>query len=152
MGLRRSMLQDAYLVAEALGVVAIADGMGGKWHGELAAKAALQDVERAMASETTQRIARYYTQSPDLAARRHVLARLHRVVVRAHECVRKLGQAQDPPCELGTTPRRGLVTSGRSVLSSRWRCSDLRRQGERSVTSHRRSYRIRYTKAHDQTG
>lgn len=103
MGQRRTTLQDGYLIAEELGTIAIADGMGGKWRGELAAKVALEEVERAMASETTQRIARAYAQSPDLEARRHVLARLKRVVHRAHECVRRLGQAESPPCELGTT-------------------------------------------------
>jgi protein phosphatase len=102
-GQRRSILQDGFLLAEELGVFAIADGMGGKWRGDLASKTALEEVERAMASETTQRIASHYSRSPDLEARRHVLARLQRVVFRAHEAVRKLGQSQDPPCELGTT-------------------------------------------------
>jgi protein phosphatase len=103
MGLRRSVLQDAYLVSEQQGVVAIADGMGGIDGGDRAARAALDEVGNAMAAETTQRVAQQYVSSPDLETRRLVRKRLVRMVERANEVVYRLGQEQEPPGPLGTT-------------------------------------------------
>jgi protein phosphatase len=103
MGLRRSVLEDAFLVSEQQGVVAIADGMGGLHGGDRAARAALDEVAKAMAAETTQCVAQQYVASPDLETRRLVRKRLVRVVERANEAVFRLGEDQTPPGRLGTT-------------------------------------------------
>lgn len=102
-GVRRATLQDATFVARELGVVAIADGMGGPGHGELAAQAALAEVDKAMRAETTLGLAERYLQHPDLESRRLVLRRLTRIVERAHLRVRELGQSFPTPQEIGTT-------------------------------------------------
>ncbi|MGC4069914.1 MAG: protein phosphatase 2C domain-containing protein [Polyangiaceae bacterium] len=103
MGLRRSVLQDAHLVAEQHGVIAIADGIGGIQGGDRAARMALDEVSSAMATETTQRVAQQYVSSPDLETRRLVRKRLTRVVERVNEAVYRLGREQEPPGQLGTT-------------------------------------------------
>ena len=90
-------------MAPDLGVVAVADGMGGKYGGAQASKAAVAEVERAIATDTSRRIATQYFDSPDLETRRLVLARLSRVMERAHRRLRELGKNAVEPFEMGTT-------------------------------------------------
>jgi PPM family protein phosphatase len=102
-GLRREMLQDAFLSAPELGVFAIADGMGGHSAGEVAAKEALAEVHRSMSADKTHRISKRYFERPDLDSRRMVIDRLRRVVERAHGHVRELARQNGENCQMGTT-------------------------------------------------
>lgn len=102
-GVRRQILEDAYLVAPELGVFAIADGMGGHQAGEIASREALSEVRAAMQAPPSLAVAKAYFERPNLEARRKVMERLRRVVERAHAHVRAVAKEQKLIRDIGTT-------------------------------------------------
>lgn len=102
-GKARDQYEDAALVAPQIGVFAVADGMGGHLAGEVAAKHAVDEVQRALSGRGAQRVLESYVARADLAARRKVFAELRRAVERANAFIRADGEQNPDRRGMGTT-------------------------------------------------
>ena len=102
-GATRDQYEDASLVAPQIGVFAVADGMGGHLAGEIAAKYAVDEVQRALSGRSAQRVLEAYVARADLSARRHVFAELRRAVERANAFIRADGEQNPEHRGMGTT-------------------------------------------------
>ncbi len=102
-GATREQYEDAALVAPQIGAFAVADGMGGHLAGEIAAKYAVEEVQRALSGRGAQRVLEAYVARPDLAARRQVFAELRRAVERANSFIRADGEQNPDHRGMGTT-------------------------------------------------
>src|SRR5690606_38798746 len=103
MGKTRARQEDAHVVAPGSGVFIVADGMGGHPAGDVAARLAVEEVERTLSDATSNAILERYVSRPDLAARRNVFARLRRAIERANEVVRKNAAEHQERRGMGTT-------------------------------------------------
>ncbi|MEP7050301.1 MAG: protein phosphatase 2C domain-containing protein [Pseudomonadota bacterium] len=102
-GATRDHYEDAALVAPQIGVFAVADGMGGHQAGEVAAKLAIDEVQRALSARAAQRVLEAYVARCDLDRRRAMFAELKRAVERANAAIRADAE-QDPAHRgMGTT-------------------------------------------------
>ena len=102
-GATRDHYEDAALMAPQIGVFAVADGMGGHQAGEVAAKLAVDEVQRALSSRGAQRVLESYVARCDLDARRLVFAELKRAVERANAVIRADGEQTPAHRGMGTT-------------------------------------------------
>ena len=102
-GATRDHYEDAALMAPQIGVFAVADGMGGHQAGEVAAKLAVDEVQRALAGRGAQRVLESYVARCDLDARRSVFAELKRAVERANAVIRADGEQTPTHRGMGTT-------------------------------------------------
>jgi serine/threonine protein phosphatase PrpC len=98
-GRSRAEYEDAALLAPHIGVFAVADGMGGHQAGEVAAKHAVEQVERALSGRAAQRTLELYVARADLDARRRVFVELKRAVERANAFIR--ADAERTPAHRG---------------------------------------------------
>ncbi len=102
-GATRDHYEDAALIAPQIGVFAVADGMGGHQAGEVAAKLAVDEVQRALAGRAAQRVLEAYVARCDLDARRSVFIELKRAVERANAAIRADGERDPAHRGMGTT-------------------------------------------------
>jgi PPM family protein phosphatase len=102
-GARREQYEDAALVAPQIGVFAVADGMGGHLAGEIAAKLAVDEVQRALSARSAQRVVESYVARADLNARRSMFAELKRAVERANAFIRADSEQNPEHRGMGTT-------------------------------------------------
>jgi serine/threonine protein phosphatase PrpC len=102
-GATREQYEDAALVAPQIGVFAVADGMGGHLAGEVAAKYAVDEVQRALSGRSAQRVVESYVARADLNARRLVFAELKRAVERANAFIRADSEKNPEHRGMGTT-------------------------------------------------
>jgi PPM family protein phosphatase len=102
-GATREQYEDAVLLAPEIGAFAVADGMGGHQAGEIAAKYAVDEVQRALSGRAAQRVLEAYVARADLSARRRVFAELKRAVERANAFIRKDAEETPGHRGMGTT-------------------------------------------------
>ena len=94
--------EDAYLVDEALGLFAVADGMGGHAAGEVASKLALETVQRVV-SEGRAKIDNYRRDQGSREARRVLLEMIEEAAHAACAAVHEAGKQDERLRGMGTT-------------------------------------------------
>jgi serine/threonine protein phosphatase PrpC len=102
-GASREQYEDRALLAPEIGVFAVADGMGGHRAGEVAAKHAIEQVQRALSGRSAQRALESYVARADLDARRKVFLELKRAVERANAFIRAEALQNSEHRGMGTT-------------------------------------------------
>src|SRR5438132_2640959 len=112
-GKKRSHNEDAYLVDEALGLYAVADGMGGHAAGEVASAAALKALSEALAEEKA--VLDAFAASATLEARERAAQLVERAVQKACAEVYGLSIADPSRRGMGTT-LVALVACGRNAV------------------------------------
>src|SRR5947208_1155826 len=80
-GKKRPHNEDAYLVDDALGLYAVADGMGGHAAGEVASTLAVQSLRDALAGEKA--VVDAFARTPSIEARESVAQAMERAVQKA---------------------------------------------------------------------
>lgn len=112
-GKKRPHNEDAYLVDEALGLYAVADGMGGHAAGEIASAAALKALRDALAEEKP--VLDAFAASATLEARERAEQLVERAVQKACAEVYALSIADRTRRGMGTT-LVALVACGRNAV------------------------------------
>jgi serine/threonine protein phosphatase PrpC/CRP-like cAMP-binding protein len=133
-GKKRPHNEDAYLVDEALGLYAVADGMGGHAAGEVASAAAVKSLRDALTGEKA--VLDAFTRTPSLEARESAAQAMERSVQRACADVYALS--------LGDPGKRGMGTTLVALLAC----------GRNAVIAHvgdSRAYLFRNDRAHQLT-
>jgi serine/threonine protein phosphatase PrpC/CRP-like cAMP-binding protein len=114
-GKKRPHNEDAYLVDEALGLYAVADGMGGHAAGEIASAAALEALRGALAEEKA--VLDAFAASPTLEARENAAHLLERAVQKACAEVYALSMADRTRRGMGTTLVALVACGSNGVLA-----------------------------------
>src|SRR5438874_4778026 len=112
-GKKRPHNEDAYLVDEALGLYAVADGMGGHAAGEIASAAALKALREALADERT--VLEAFTRSATLENRENASQLVERAVQKACAEVYSLSATDRSKRGMGTT-LVALVSCGANAV------------------------------------
>jgi len=112
-GRKRSHNEDAYLVDEALGLYAVADGMGGHAAGEVASTLAVQSLRDALAGEKA--VVDAFARTPSIEARESVAQAMERAVQKACADVYALSLGDPNKRGMGTT-LVALLACGRSAV------------------------------------
>src|SRR5438309_4806737 len=112
-GKKRPHNEDAYLVDEALGLYAVADGMGGHAAGEIASAAALKALREALAEEKP--VLDAFAASATLEARESAAQVMERAVQKACADVYALSLGDPSKRGMGTT-LVALLACGRNAV------------------------------------
>ncbi len=99
----RDKHQDVHRIAIDLAMFAVADGMGGHSAGDVAARIAIDEVERSLRGGRAQRAIEGWVTTPDLETRRRVFQRLREAVERANARVREEASTREDYSNMGTT-------------------------------------------------
>lgn len=102
-GSRRTHYEDAALLAPEIALFAVADGMGGHRAGEVAAKLAVETVQKALAGRDARRAIDAYVAKADLETRRAIYAALRRAFEEANRAVLEDAAANPEHAGMGTT-------------------------------------------------
>jgi PPM family protein phosphatase len=133
-GKKRSHNEDAYLVDEALGLYAVADGMGGHAAGEVASTLAVKSLREALSAEKA--VLDAFARTPSVEARESAAQAVERAVQKACADVYALS--------LGDPGKRGMGTTLVALLAC----------GRNAVIAHvgdSRAYLFRKDRAHQLT-
>src|SRR6266849_1621867 len=133
-GKKRSHNEDAYLVDEALGLYAVADGMGGHAAGEVASTLAVKSLREALSAEKA--VLDAFARTPSVEARESAAQAVERGVQKACADVYALS--------LGDPGKRGMGTTLVALLAC----------GRNAVIAHvgdSRAYLFRNDRAHQLT-
>src|SRR6266851_5012464 len=133
-GKKRSHNEDAYLVDEALGLYAVADGMGGHAAGEVASTLAVKSLREALSAEKA--VLDAFARTPSVEARESAAQAVERGVQKACADVYALS--------LGDPGKRGMGTTLVALLAC----------GRNAVIAHvgdSRAYLFRKDRAHQLT-
>ena len=103
-GLTRSRNEDAFITDDALGLYAVADGIGGAPGGRVASRAAIEAVQAFLQTEF------------DGPWNGDLRALVRRAVVAAHAAVRARAQEEEELASMGTTLTLVLVRGERAVM------------------------------------
>lgn len=112
----REQNEDAHLVDEALGLFAVADGMGGHAAGEVASGLTVQTVQRVV-REGQARIDAYRREPSSRDAADAVLKLLEEAAQAACLAVHELGQQDDQKRGMGTTLSMLLAIDGHAFVA-----------------------------------
>jgi PPM family protein phosphatase len=102
-GIGRSLNQDALLSRAELGLFTIADGMGGHAAGEVAARVAVDVVDRTLRSTQARTAVQNYASEPELENRRAIFRELDRAMVAANDAVIQAAEKDASRRGMGTT-------------------------------------------------
>jgi len=102
-GSRRTHYEDAALLAPEIALFAVADGMGGHLAGEVAARLAVDTVQKVLGGRDARRAIDAYVAKADLATRRAIYAALRRACDEANRVVLEDAAANPDHAGMGTT-------------------------------------------------
>jgi len=102
-GSRRTHYEDAALLAPEIALFAVADGMGGHRAGEVAARLAVETVQKVLGGRDARRAVDAYVAKADLATRREIYAALRRAFEEANRVVLADAAANTEHTGMGTT-------------------------------------------------
>jgi serine/threonine protein phosphatase PrpC len=116
-GIGRSLNQDALSCAPELGLFAIADGMGGHAAGEVAARVAIEVVERTLRGADARSAVERYASEPELENRRAIFALLGQAMIAANDAVIQAGEREASQRGMGTTLDVVLLVRDRAFFA-----------------------------------
>jgi serine/threonine protein phosphatase PrpC len=112
----RSSNEDVWRADPALGLVAVADGMGGHAAGEVAARIAVDELGKAVRSPEALRVIDAFTAAPSLDGRRAVFDVLEAAAERAHATVRARAESDAKQRGMGCTLDAALLLGKKAFL------------------------------------
>lgn len=109
--------EDAWRADPGLGLFLVADGMGGHAAGEVASRAAVEEVQRALRTPAALKVLDAFAATPTLDARRAVFAVLEGAAEGAHRVIRKMAAEDSRQSGMGCTLDAALLISTKAFLS-----------------------------------
>ncbi|HVW27738.1 MAG TPA: protein phosphatase 2C domain-containing protein [Polyangiaceae bacterium] len=113
----RTSNEDAWRADPGLGLFLVADGMGGHAAGEVASRAAVEEVGRALRTPAALKVFDAFAATPTLDARRAVFAVLESAAEGAHQVIRKMAQENVRQSGMGCTLDAALLIGTKAFLS-----------------------------------
>jgi serine/threonine protein phosphatase PrpC len=109
--------EDAWRADPGLGLFLVADGMGGHAAGEVASRAAVEEVGRALRTPAALSVFDAFAANPTLDARRAVFAVLESAAEGAHQVIRKMASENALRNGMGCTLDAALLIGTKAFLS-----------------------------------
>jgi serine/threonine protein phosphatase PrpC len=109
--------EDAWRADPGLGLFLVADGMGGHAAGEVASRAAVEEVQRALRTPAALKVLDAFAATPTLDARRAVFATLENAAEGAHQAIRKMASENARQSGMGCTLDAALLIGTKAFLS-----------------------------------
>ena len=113
-GRKRKHNEDAFLVDEALGLYAVADGMGGHAAGEVASKQAIQSIREVLTEGKPALDG--FSRTPTVEAREYVSQLMEKAILKACADIFALGGTDTGKRGMGTTVVALLVAGNKAVI------------------------------------